>query len=42
MKPNDLIGMEFNIPVFSAIAQGYKVKEAMEIWPGRWELDSII
>ena len=37
MKPNDLIGMEFNIPVFSALSQGYRVKEAMEIWPGRWE-----
>ena len=37
MKPNDLIGMEFNIPVFSAFTQEYRVREAMEIWPGRWE-----
>lgn len=37
MKPNDLIGEVFTIPVFSAISQQYKVREVIEIWPGRWE-----
>lgn len=37
MKPNDLIGEVFTIPVFSATSQKYKLKDAIEIWPGRWE-----
>lgn len=39
MKPDSLVGMVFNIPVFSAHSQTYKVKEANESkLPGHWEL----
>ena len=39
MRPDSLVGMIFNIPLFSAHTQTYVVKEANESkLPGHWEL----
>lgn len=40
MKPNDLIGKVFDMPLFHAQMQQYKVKAVVEVtnMPGGWEI----
>lgn len=40
MRPDNLVGIVFNIPLFSAHSQTYEVKEANEskLFHGHWEL----